>query len=319
MTESQLARLSECLWPKGERRDIWMIVDGARSPRVFETLLESSFLSSCLYAGYVPRLLEGSAPYLVQLEHEDKQSRRLLTRAWGQCWGVLLRCDTRLETLRKHLRSFLKVVDQKGQRLLFRYYDPRVLRLFLPSCGGEELRTFFGPVEQFWTEGENDDEVIQFSLDGSKLSRLSFALNSTGRIALSGGPTEYRGSLRRFPGMLVIRTEQMSAFSAAAEKQFEDWMVLHLNKFFASKCSRMGEDALRELIRYGIRRAASYGLTIRREVCKYIDVMLVFGRDFEKDPRHAWAQPILARNGQVGKGQALISAAHAELRATVRK
>lgn len=177
VTKSELARLNECLWPQGERRDIWMIVDGARSPRVFETLLESSFLSSCLYAGFLPRALEASAPYLVQLEFEDKQSQRLLNRAWGNSWGVLLRCDARLETLRKHLRCFLKVRDQRGQRFLFRYYDPRVMRVYLPTCTSEELRTFFGPIEQFWTEGKTTDAVLQFSFNGSKLVNSVIPLN----------------------------------------------------------------------------------------------------------------------------------------------
>jgi hypothetical protein len=30
--------------------------------------------------------------------------------------------------------------------LLFRYYDPRVLRVYLPSCRPSELETVFGPV-----------------------------------------------------------------------------------------------------------------------------------------------------------------------------
>lgn len=319
MTKSQLARLSECLWPKGERRDVWMILDGARHVRVFETLLESSFLSSCLYAGFVPRALEASAPYLIQLEHEDRQTQRLLDRAWGNSWGVILRCDTRLEALRKHLRAFLTVRDAKGERLLFRYYDPRVLRVYLPTCTGEELRTLFGPIEQFWTEGETSGELLQFSLEGSKLIQLKLSLDATEKLQPARPMAEYRAPLRRYPGMLLVRSEQMAVFSAAAEKEFEDWMVAHLNRFFADRCKRMGEEALRELIRYGIHRAASYGLTIRREVCKYIDVMLVLGRDFDKDPRHERARQILmGGGGQPGKGQALIDWARAELRATVR-
>lgn len=299
---------------------MWMVLDGARDTRVFETLLESGFLSSCLYAGFIPRALEASVPYLVQLEYDDKQTRRLLERAWGNSWGVLLRCDTRLEALRKHLRSFLTVRNPKGERFLFRYYDPRVLRVYLPSCTGEELRTFFGPIEQVWTEGVVAEEAIQFGLEGSRLVKSVLALNATEKLPpVKSGAAETRGPLRRYPGMLVLRGEQMALFSQNAEKQFEDWMVAHLNRFFADGCQKLGEQGVRELIRHGIRRAASYRLTIRREVCKYIDVMLVLGRDFDKDPRHAWAGRILkAGGGQVGKGRALIHGARAKLRAAAR-
>lgn len=316
MTDAAFGRLSRYLWPKGERREIWMVLDGARDMRVFETLLTSSFVHSCLYSGFIPPAVEASAPYLVQLEYEDHQTRRLLDSAWHNNWGILLRCDARLEVLRKHLRSFLTVRDPNGQRLLFRFYDPRILRLYLPSCTGEELRAFFGPIEQFWTENDKIDELVEFNLSGSKLITSSLPLNPDHPISATPKPVpaDARPAFRRSPGLTAVRGEQMNVFSAAAEKQFEDWMVEHLNRFFANRCQTMGEERLRDMIRHGIRRAASHELTIRREVCKYIDVMMVLGRDFDRDAHYPWAGEILARRGQAGKGQALIDDARFELR-----
>jgi len=46
--------------------------------------------------------------------------------------------------------------------LIFRYYDPRVLRAYLPTCSPAELNTFFGPVTAFITEGENPGEILEF-------------------------------------------------------------------------------------------------------------------------------------------------------------
>ena len=54
--------------------------------------------------------------------------------------------DATLEELRRHFRKFLKVEDPKGKSLIFRYYDPRVLRVYLPTCNAMELQTVFGPV-----------------------------------------------------------------------------------------------------------------------------------------------------------------------------
>jgi hypothetical protein len=72
----------------------------------------------------------------------------------------------------------------------------------------------------------------------------------------------------------------------------------------------MGEGGLREFIQYGIRRAAHYGITAKRDVCKYIDVMVVLGRDFDKDARYAWASNILEqRNGSGTKAQILLQSA----------
>ena len=54
----------------------------------------------------------------------------------------------------RHFRQFLRVRDEAGREFFFRFYDPRVLRVYLPTCNSEELRTFFGPVELFSMEGE---------------------------------------------------------------------------------------------------------------------------------------------------------------------
>jgi hypothetical protein len=170
MTQSLLARIEAQLWPKGERRDIWMIADAARDRRIFRMLLESHFDHSCLYSGPLPPALETAAPYLIQLEFEDRYTRRLIEHAWGNSWGVFLRSNTRMDKLRRHLRSFLVVRDPKGQSLVFRYYDPRVLRVYLPTCTREELRTVYGPIECFWTEAESSDTLLEFGFDQISLS-----------------------------------------------------------------------------------------------------------------------------------------------------
>jgi hypothetical protein len=94
--------------------------------RIFPMLLECHLQYSCLYTEPVPPALEIVAPYLVQLDYEYRDTRRFLTQAWGNSWGIFLKCDASLNSLRRHLRGFLVVGDPNGGRLVFRYYDPRV-------------------------------------------------------------------------------------------------------------------------------------------------------------------------------------------------
>jgi hypothetical protein len=165
MDASHLARLDEYLWPKGFRRDIWMILDAARDRRIFSLLLECHLVYSCLYSGALHPEIELAAPYLVQLEYENPATHKLIRNSWGQSWGVFLRCDASLERLRRHLRHFLLVSGPTGERLLFRYYDPRVLRVYLPTCTIEELRTVYGSIECFWTEDERSENFLEFRFD----------------------------------------------------------------------------------------------------------------------------------------------------------
>jgi uncharacterized protein DUF4123 len=177
MTHQLLARIEEILWPEGPRQNIWMILDGARSIEIFRMLLACHLEYACLYSGTVTPGLEMAAPYLVQLDHGYRDTHQFIQRAWGNSWGVLLRSETSLKKLRRHLREFLVVRNEQGKRLVFRYYDPRVLREYLPTCTMSELRTVFGPIECFWTEGPHAEDLTEFSLPdaGLQLHRLDVA------------------------------------------------------------------------------------------------------------------------------------------------
>ncbi len=90
--------------------------------------------------------------------------------------------------------------------------------------------------------------------------------------------------------MLTIRPEQFAALAAAQAASFENRMVVHLNRAFEPKCREMGEPKVRETIRQGVEKAASYGITVERDVCRYIDQMFEFHPGFDTDP---WAAGIL--------------------------
>lgn len=310
MAQSLISRLEQHLWPKGYRRDVWMIVDSARDRRIYELLLESYFEYSCLYSGPLPPGLEGVAPYLLQLEYEDPRTQRFLERAWGRSWGIFLKCDTRLQTLRKHLRRFLTVRGPDGGKLLFRYYDPRVMRVYLPSCSSEELRNIFGPIERFWMEGEGPRTFLEFGIEGNKLARNELLLDgSESRPMLTTVPGNWDPP-RPQSGPVTIRKEQFSIFRDVEVQKFENWVASHLKRFFPAHCRQMGEAKLRETIQYGIERAAFHGFRAKRDVCKYIDVMIVLGRDFDRDK--AWAAAILMQQGKaaVRMGRLLETAKH---------
>jgi hypothetical protein len=289
-------RIEDYLWPGGESRDVWMIVDAARDRAVFRLLLECHLEYSCLYSGPLSPAMEIAAPYLVQLDYDYRDTHRFIRQGWGNSWGIFLRSDTSSKRLRRHLRRFLLVRDERGRRLVFRYYDPRVLRIYLPTCQPGELRTLFGPVESFYTEGDSRDTIYEFQLDRATLVHNRLLL------ALDAPPPSHRSKSDWNPltqdadhqfNILTIRDTQMAAFSKAEVRKFEDWMFPHLRQFFLAQCQSLDEAKVRELIRHGMARAAIYGITIERDVCKYIDLMTVLGRDFDRDQRHAWANEIL--------------------------
>ncbi|HEY9228771.1 MAG TPA: DUF4123 domain-containing protein [Gemmatimonadaceae bacterium] len=170
MTPQHLSVLEQSLWPKGRRRDVWMIVDAARDQRIYGLLLDCFYSErTCLFAGQLTPQLEMAAPYLIRLEFEGAKTRRFLSHAWGNEWGVFLRTDLGLDDLKRHLRDLLVVRDPSGRIMVFRYYDPRVLRVYLPTCTSDELRTVFGDIECFWMEDDQPATVLNAGFDKKQL------------------------------------------------------------------------------------------------------------------------------------------------------
>ena len=92
---------------------------------------------------------------------------------------------------------------------------------------------------------------------------------------------------------MTIRREQMLVFEESERRKYQDWMVDHLRRFFPKQCAAAGEQGLRRIVLDGIERAAGHGIKSRAGVCKYIDLMVLLGREFETDSRFPAAPKIL--------------------------
>jgi hypothetical protein len=203
MAQIPLSQILEALWFKelSPAYRVWAVLDGARDKRVYSAVVGCYTDNCCLYSGDLPSDLKLAAPYLVSLDPEDRTTQYILRRGWGNSWGVFLRSTSRMETLRRHLKSLLIVKDQRGRRLLFRCYDPRVLRVYLPTCWPAELETVFGPVKAFMVEGADSGTVIQYRVDDKglveKVVKLGAPPEAKAPQAAGAGEVANGFSLRR--------------------------------------------------------------------------------------------------------------------------
>jgi hypothetical protein len=155
---------------------VYAVLDGARDPRVHPLALGCGLPCACLYAGAIPRALAAVAPYAIRLERGHPFTHRLLDDAWGKSWGIFGTTAVDLEAVRRHLRRFLRVQREDGKTMLFRFYDPRVLRIYLPTCTAPELATFFGPFSRFVLEDERPSRLVAFARreSGFRASKVDF-------------------------------------------------------------------------------------------------------------------------------------------------
>lgn len=146
---------------------LYAVIDTARDRRAF-ALREGA---DCEYQPVYPPgfsfAMDRRGPHLIALRPDSCFFNRLIHAGWGNSWGIFLSGPSDVAAVRRHLRRLLFVQLHGGERALFRFYDPRVLREFLPSCGERELRLFFGPLTAIYLESRDGREVVCFSLERS--------------------------------------------------------------------------------------------------------------------------------------------------------
>ncbi len=140
----------------------YVLLDAARMGTQIEIAQVRNKAYETLYRGTSSEKLAAVAPYLFQFAYSTPFANWYLRNGWGESWGVMLKSGWPLQELQKHFRKFLKVETEAGQSLYFRFYDPRVLRIFLPTCDTAQLREFFGPIDYFIMEDEDPAVGIRY-------------------------------------------------------------------------------------------------------------------------------------------------------------
>ncbi len=162
----------------GERTRVYAALDGASVPDLPIKLHEMRPRHVCLYRGELEPDLAWVAPYLVQLMPETAFTDWLLTEGWGKHWGIFAHSMMKMPEMRKHFRSLLTVHDEKGSPMLFRFYDPRVLSWFLPTCKSDELEKVFGKTTKYFTENEETNNLSVFRLENGQLQKSEVELEA---------------------------------------------------------------------------------------------------------------------------------------------
>lgn len=190
-------RAIRCLWQvdsaaeRGRQPYLYAVLDAARDDGIYPELrrLASTEQILGLYQGRAATELAAVAPYLVCLGSTDRVFDWLWGQGWGESWGIFLWSLVAPDTLRAHFRRLTMVRSDDGKRLLFRFYDPRVLGAFLPTCDAAQLSEMFGPVQRFMLEQEAGGAIVSFRLRGGTLQRhetpIRSGLPAPNRLAVS--------------------------------------------------------------------------------------------------------------------------------------
>jgi hypothetical protein len=160
-------RLEEILFSGG--LPVYAILDGASIPDLPMKLYEMRPPNYCLFRGELEPDMASVAPYLVALLPRDPFTEWILKDSFGKHWAVFLQSTHSLKDLRGHFRALITVFNEEGNPMIFRYYDPRVMTTYLPTCTDEELNEFFGGTKKFFAEAAAKGSLMSYTLEKGKL------------------------------------------------------------------------------------------------------------------------------------------------------
>ncbi len=179
-TASPLAALLRAKAQRGER--VYGVVDAARALELVEAAKDRSDKTrwhGSLMNGPLAKFLQHVSPHLVEIDLESDYTAEW--RRWiGRSAGVLLISSAAPEALLSHLRALFVVRDESNAEYSFRYYDPRVLRMFLPTCDEGQLREFFGPIRLVAAEAGADGALLFYENGGRAVSVATAVLAAGG-------------------------------------------------------------------------------------------------------------------------------------------
>jgi hypothetical protein len=244
---------------------LYAVIDSCNVPMAPKKSLElGNDRAISLYRGSPEQDFWDVAPYLLKVDTGVLEWLR--TNASKEGWGIFIASKADLGALRHHLRHFLKVQPPEGNVWFFRFYDPRVLRPFLPACSANELRMFFGP-------------VLAYGIAEPDVKNATFFQPVQPRFG-----SEDPALLVKYSIIFSLRPQHVEALRAQAEASFRQRLIRHLRNERVPGVDELDDIRLEAKVCFGIDRARKYGFKWPVNFATFVAFMFRFAPNFDQHP-----------------------------------
>lgn len=164
-----LAQLEASLWAADGAR-VHAVIDGRVVPDLPARLAQGKADWDCLRRGALPAAQAAQAAYIAELAPDSALLRWLIDEATTAFtgWGVLMRSNRPLLTMRELARDLAEVRLPNGDRRPWSWWDPELLELYLPSCSHDQRDRVFAAGQSLvsmtpkaWVWWSQADGVLQ--------------------------------------------------------------------------------------------------------------------------------------------------------------
>lgn len=322
---------------------VYALIDGSFCFELYGRLLQIDLSWAHMFQGGMALKEAAHAPYLVALERGHPFTRWLIEEGFGKGWGVFLAASTEaararygerkkyplfheptnkervklsqskglsdpIWLIREHFRHFSMVEFESDSDVVnFRYYDPAVLRTYIPTCSNYELMRFFGCVQYFIADGfceveslsrPHDVSIFAASFDESvDLGELEDAYRNPPMIFEYDRydvQTEKREEIERSPvafepvereggcGLWMIRRGQQKAFLEEQERIFQEKLKQKLLPLLHMEFKTTDHKQMDAYVNRNIEKAAAYNMANADDAFLYLACSLIHGENFHE-------------------------------------
>jgi len=243
---------------------LYAVVDACSVPMVPRKVLElGDDRAISLYRETPEQDFWDVAPYLLKVDTGVLEWLR--ANASKEGWGIFVASKADLATLRHHFRHFLKVQAPDGRVWFFRFYDPRVLRPFLPACLESELETFFGP-------------VLAYGVTDRAIENIFFFVQARTAPALAD-PFQQQYSF-----IFQLRAQHVEALQPQATRAFASEVGTFLRARLPHLVADLPSDVVEKRVLAGLNRARGYGFSRDATLAAFVGIMFELGPRFDEQP-----------------------------------
>lgn len=164
------------------------LLDASQSADIPICLEGFSDPARCLFDGAAYEDMAEVAPWLVELARYSDAWDWFVEDGYGHNWGILIHSRLELPRLKTHLKKFLKIEDEDGERYFFKYYRPEHFNRYVPGFDDAQRATIWRGIEAIYAESKDDPTgLMRHGLDArGKHQRQEFDLMEVGRPLLIG-------------------------------------------------------------------------------------------------------------------------------------
>lgn len=161
--EALAEALHEAVFELPEEMRAYLLIDAACSPDIHVTLDAFPEHARCLFDGEVGGDLAEVGPWLAELRPYGDLWDWFVDECWGRNRGVIIHSRLEFHRLKAHLKKFLMVEREDGEKNFFKYYRPRHLNTFLPLFDLGQRQKFMRGIDAWFTETPEDRRAVLVS------------------------------------------------------------------------------------------------------------------------------------------------------------